>query len=177
MDADESRLNMIQLFPETSKYGMGTFAKRRPGVFQKFLELANEIMNPDSGLSQLERELIGAHVSKQFGCDFCHLGHLDTADAIGGPEVRVLLERPTPELKVLFDFADLVVGNAVTDAQVQRVLEAGYGEQAVEDVIFVASLFGFANRMVTGFGIHYVQERDQQSSRNLAKSYLMSVRR
>ena len=168
---------MIQLFPETSKYGMGTFAKRRPQVFQKFLELANEIMNPDSGLSQLERELIGAHVSKQFGCDFCHLGHLDTADAIGGPEVCVLVDQPTAQLKTLFDFADKVVGNQVTDSEVQKVLEAGYDEKAVEDVIFAASLFGFANRMVTGFGIHYVQERDQQSSRNLAKSYLLSVRR
>jgi alkylhydroperoxidase family enzyme len=152
------RLTMIQLFPETTKYGMGTFAKRRPQVFQKFLELANEIMNVESGLSQLERELVGAHVSMKFGCDFCHLGHLDTADAIAGP-------------------ADKVVSNKVTDEEVQRVLEAGYLEKAVEDVIFAASLFGFANRMVTGFGIHYVQERDQQSSRNLAKSYLMSVRR
>jgi uncharacterized peroxidase-related enzyme len=156
---------------------MGTFAKRRPQVFQKFLELANEIMNADSGLSQLERELVGAHVSKQFGCDFCHLGHLDTADAIAGPEVRALVDQPSAALQSLFDFADRVVNNQVTDAEVQKVLEAGYSEQAVEDVIFAASLFGFANRMVTGFGIQYVQERDQQSSRNLAKSYLMSVRR
>ena len=168
---------MIQLFPETAQYGMGTFARRRPQVFLKFLELANEIMNPGSGLSQLERELVGAHVSEQFGCDFCHLGHLDTADAIAGPEVRGLFDQPTPQLKALFDFADLVVGNAVTDDAVQEMLGAGYGEQAVEDVIFVAALFGFANRMVTGFGIHYVQERDQQSSRNLATSYLLSVRR
>ncbi len=156
---------------------MGTFAKRRPQVFQKFLELANEIMNADSGLSQLERELVGAHVSKQFGCDFCHLGHLDTADALAGPEVRILVDQPSAQLRTLFDFADRVVSNQVTDAEVQKVLDAGYGEQAVEDVIFAASLFGFANRMVTGFGIQYVQERDQQSSRNLAKSYLMSVRR
>ena len=168
---------MIQLFPETTKYGMGTFAKRRPQVFQKFLELANEIMNVESGLSQLERELVGAHVSMQFGCEFCHLGHLDTADAIAGPEVRLLVGQPTAQLKILFDFADKVVGNEVTDEEVQKVLDAGYLEKAVEDVIFAASLFGFANRMVTGFGIHYVEERDQQSSRNLAKSYLMSVRR
>ncbi len=156
---------------------MGTFAKRRPQVFQKFLELANEIMNADSGLSQLERELVGAHVSKQFGCDFCHLGHLDTADALAGPEVRILVDQPSAQLRTLFDFADKVVSNQVTDAEVQKVLDAGYGDKAVEDVIFAASLFGFANRMVTGFGIQYVQERDQQSSRNLAKSYLMSVRR
>jgi len=39
------RFIVIQLFPETTKYGMGTFAMRRPQVFQKFLELANEIMN------------------------------------------------------------------------------------------------------------------------------------
>ncbi len=168
---------MIQLFPETTKYGMGTFAKRRPQVFQKFLELANEIMNVESGLSPLERELVGAHVSMKFGCDFCHLGHLDTADAIAGPEVRSLVSQPTAQLKALFDFADKVVGNEVTDEEVQKVLDVGYLEKAVEDVIFAASLFGFANRMVTGFGIHYVEERDQQSSRNLAKSYLMSVRR
>ena len=168
---------MIQLFPETTKYGMGTFAMRRPQVFQKFLELANEIMNVESGLSQLERELVGAHVSMKFGCDFCHLGHLDTAEALSGPEVRSLVDHPTERLQTLFEFADKVVSNEVTDEEVQKVLDAGYAEKAVEDVIFAASLFGFANRMVTGFGIHYVEARDQQSSRNLAKSYLMSVRR
>ena len=165
---------MIKAFPETEKFGIGAMAIRRPEIWQKFLELANEVMHVESGLSQLERELIGAYVSMKFGCDFCYLGHLDTAEELSGSEVKALVTDPSAEMKPLFDLADRVVNNEVTDAEIQQVQAAGYSEKAIEDVIFVASLFGFANRMVTGFGINYVEQRDRRSSKMLAKGYTQS---
>jgi len=110
-------------------------------------------------------------LSRQFGCDFCHLGHLDTVEAIAGPDARNLVESPTLEYAALFRFADAVAANAVTDEAFNDLMESGFDESAAQDVVFVAALFGFANRMVTGFGIHYRDERDRESSMALAKGY------
>jgi uncharacterized peroxidase-related enzyme len=163
---------MLKLFKDINEGAMRAIAGRRPNVFGAFLGLAHEIMHSDAGLSKLDRELVGAHVSKRFGCDFCHLGHLDVADEFGGTAATALVDTPTAELATLFALADKIADNAATDADVEAVLQKGFSEKAVEDVIFVTALFGFANRMVTGFGIDYVAERDRASSKALANGYL-----
>ena len=150
---------------------MRAIGGRRPNVFGAFLSLADAVMHTDSSLSQLDRELIGAHVSKRFGCSFCHLGHIDTAEAIGGDDVQAMFDQPDARLTTLFAFADKVVDNAVTDAEIASLAGEGISEAEIEDVIFVASLFGFANRMVTGFGLDYQAERDRAGSRALANGY------
>lgn len=163
---------MLSVFLDTHDHAMRAIASRRPNIFSAFLALAQEVMAADAGLSKLDRELVGAHASKQFGCSFCHLGHVDVAEEFGGREARELVDAPTPALAELYALADKVVANGVTDTDVNAVLAAGYDEKAVEDVIFVASLFGFANRMVTGFGIDYVEARDRPSSKRLAQGYV-----
>jgi AhpD family alkylhydroperoxidase len=161
------------LYQESQQYGMFTVGRRRPGVFEAFLNLAHEVMHPESAFSPLTRELLGACVSKQFGCSFCHLGHLETAYALGGEEVRSWVDRPTEELKPIFALADKVVANQVSEADIRHFLDLGYTEKHYEDIVFVCALFGFANRMVTGFGIEYNPARDEASSRYLARGYRM----
>jgi alkylhydroperoxidase family enzyme len=161
----------MQLFAESEKLGMFVVGKRKPEVFHAFLNLAHEVMHPDSAFDQLTRELLGAYVSKKFGCSFCHLGHLETAAAIGGENVKGLVDQPTEELKNLFQMADKIIENTVTIDAVEHFLAQGYTEKHYEDIVFVCALFGFANRMVTGFGIEYNPARDEQSSRYLAKGY------
>ena len=163
---------MVRQFEDTRNGAMRAIAARRPNVFGAFLGLAHEVMHSDAGLSKLDRELVGAHVSHMFGCDFCQLGHLDTAEVFGGPEVRSALEAPDARLAPLLALADRVVANTVDQSAVDAVLAAGHSEQALEDVIFVAGLFGFANRMVTGFGIEYDATRDREGSQRLAQGYL-----
>lgn len=163
----------MNLFEESKKLGIFIAGKRRPSVFDAFLNLAHEVMHPESAFSPLTRELLGAYVSKRFGCTFCHLGHLDTAMAIGGEQVKTLVDEPTAELITLFQLADKVIDNQVTEKDLKDFLEKGYTEKHYEDVVFVSALFGFANRMVTGFGVEYNQQRDEASSRYLAKGYRM----
>lgn len=163
----------MNLFEESKKLGIFIAGKRRPLVFDAFLNLAHEVMHPESAFSPLTRELLGAYVSKQFGCSFCHLGHLDTAMAIGGEQVKTLVDEPTAELTTLFQLADKIIDNKVTEKDFKDFLEKDYTEKHYEDVVFVCALFGFANRMVTGFGVEYNQQRDEASSRYLAKGYRM----
>lgn len=159
-------------FPDITQGGMRAIGARRPDVFMAFLKLADEVMHAPAGLSPLDRELLGAYVSKRFGCDFCHFGHLDTAAAIVGSEPPLSIDAPDNRLAVLFALADKVADNAVTNAEIDAVLGAEHSEQVVEDVIFVCALFGFANRMVTGFGLDYRAERDRAGSRALAQGYV-----
>jgi alkylhydroperoxidase family enzyme len=166
-------LKELSIFETSATYGIFSIAKRKPLVFDAFLNLAHEVMHPESAFEPLTRELLGAYVSKQFGCSFCHLGHLETAYAIGGEAVKSLVDNPTDELRPLFALADKVVANAVTDHDILSFLALGYTEKHYEDVVFVCALFGFANRMVTGFGIEYDANRDETSSRYLAKGYRM----
>jgi hypothetical protein len=63
------------------------------------------------------------------------------------------------------------VANAVSGEDIGQFLDLGYTEKHYEDIVFVCALFGFANRMVTGFGIEYNPARDEASSRYLANGY------
>ncbi len=165
----------IKLFQDAEKAGMFVVGQRRPAVFNAFLNLAHEVMHPESAFSPLIRELLGAYISKAFGCSFCHLGHLETAFALGGDEVRMLVENPSEELKPIYALAHKVIGNAVTEEDVANFLDLGYTEKYYEDIVLVCALFGFANRMVTGFGVEYNPKRDEASSRYLARGYKMKT--
>ena len=163
----------IKLFEESHQMGIFVVGNRRPNIFNAFLNLAHEVMHPESAFDALTRELLGAYVSKKFGCSFCHLGHLETAYAIGGDSIRSLVDEPSEELKEIFKVADLVVDNKITESIVSEFLAKGYTEKHYEDIVFVCALFGFANRMVTGFGVEYLPQRDEASSRFLARGYKM----
>jgi alkylhydroperoxidase family enzyme len=163
----------LTLFKDADKYGMFAIGRRRPAVFEAFLNLAHQVMHPESAFSPLVRELLGAYVSKRFGCSFCHLGHLETAYAIGGEQARTLVDTPSEELRPIYALADKVVANGVSQADIHQFLDLGYSEKHYEDIVFVCALFGFANRMVTGFGIEYTPARDESSSRYLANGYKM----
>ena len=163
----------IKLFQDAKKAGMFVVGQRNKAVFNAFLNMAHEVMHPESAFSPLIRELLGAYVSKQFGCSFCHLGHLETAFALGGEEVRTLVDNPSDELKPVYAFSDKVISNTVTETDLEIFLNLDYTEKHYEDIVFVCALFGFANRMVTGFGVEYNPKRDKTSSRYLAKGYKM----
>lgn len=145
--------------------------QQRPELMGAFMALCDQVMASEAALTKLERELIGAHLSRQFGCDYCHLGHLDTVEALAGPEARDTLEAPDNHMARLFDLADKIAANTLTDDDIAAAVDAGLDEREVEDVVFVTALFGFANRMVTGFGITYDRVRDRAGSMALSKGY------
>jgi len=154
------------------RMGVGAIAVARRPVWDAFSALADAVMHQDSGgLGQLERELLGAYLSKKARCTFCHLGHLDTIAELAGEEARELVEDPPPRVGPLLSLADAVAANAATDTDFERLRAEGYTPRELEDVVLVASLFGFANRMMMGFGIEYVKERDEAGSRALAHGY------
>jgi len=152
--------------------GVGAVVMSRPELWRAFLALADEVMHKERGLSKLQKELIGAYISKRSECGFCHLSHLDTVEAISGQEVRALVDEPTEELKRLFELADKIAANQAHEADFERLRQAGHDDEELEDLVFVASLFGFTTRVMTGFDIEYQRERDRSFSQSLAKGYI-----
>jgi alkylhydroperoxidase family enzyme len=160
-----------KLFQEIENSGIRGIGQRRQNVFGAFLNLVHEVMHIESAFTPLNREILGAYVSKKFGCSYCHLGHLETIFVLGGEDSKTLVDEPTEELKIMFELADKVVNNAISEQDVVDFVVKGYTEQHYEDIVFVCSLFGFANRMVTGFGLEYIASRDEAGSRYLANGY------
>jgi alkylhydroperoxidase family enzyme len=160
-----------KLFEEIGNLGMRGIGQRRQNIFGAFLNLAHEAMHTESAFIPLNREILGAYVSKKFGCSYCHLGHLETVFVLGGESSKILVDEPTEELKIVFEMADKVVENRILEQDIVDFMAKGYTEQHYEDIVFVCSLFGFANRMVTGFGLEYIASRDESGSRYLANGY------
>ncbi len=160
-----------KLFQTAARGGMRGIIQVKPNVLGAFFNLAHEVMHTASAFSPLNRELLGAYVSEKFGCSYCHLGHLDTVSALGGDDAKSLVAAPSEELKIVFAIADKVVANDISEQDVLDFMDKGFTEQHYEDIVFVCSLFGFANRMVTGFGLSYIASRDEAGSRYLANGY------
>ncbi len=155
------------------RMGVGAIAVARRPVWDAFSALADAVMHQDTGgLGQLEREILGAHVARNAACTFCHSGHLDTIAELAGEDARALVDEPPARVAPLLALADAVAANRSTEADFERLRAEGYTARELEDVVLVASLFGFATRMMMGFGIEYVRERDEAGSRALAHGYV-----
>ena len=135
-----------------------TFPKGVPAL----LAYHDAILRGPSPLSIAERELIAAYVSGLNECRFCYNAHTLYAERFGmAPEVLAglmtdLAGAPLEErLKPLLHLARKLTEDPETVAAADHaaILEAGWPEEAVADVIFVTALFNFMNRVVSGFGV------------------------
>ena len=109
-----------------------------------------------------ERELIAAYVSGLNACRFCYNAHTVYAERFGiAPEVfeaalahldtAPLEARMKPLLRLAKKLTE--TPDSVTSEDHQAIIDAGWPEEAVADVIFVTALFNFMNRVVSGFGV------------------------
>ena len=76
-------------------------------------------------------------------------------------------------MQPVLDFADkLTLSPAmVGQADVNALRDAGWSDQAVEDVIGIVSVFGLLNRVLHGFGIKGSQAHFLQTAGILAQDY------
>lgn len=114
-------------------------------------------------MTEGERELIAAHVSRLNGCTFCQRSHAAVATTLlndGGAAVSCVLDGSdseaalTPRMRALVDIASRVQvgGRSVTQDDVDRAKAAGASEDEIHDTVVVAAFFCFVNRYVDGLG-------------------------
>jgi uncharacterized peroxidase-related enzyme len=123
-----------------------------------FVNLYNDLMLAESGLSKLEREMIAVVVSSANRCYYCLTAHGAAVRQLSGdPELGEMLVQnwrsaPLPaRQRALLEFAHkLTVAPAeVGEAERATLRAAGWSERDVWDAASVTGFFNFTNRVAT----------------------------
>lgn len=142
--------------------GMPQILQHRPERFAGFLDLTQAILRGPSTLSVAERELLFAYVSALNSCSFCFGAHKAIASAFDideklldelatADEPSAAGERLLPCLRLAKKSAQSA--HRVTRADVEEMIEAGWGEEAAHEVISIAALATFSNILVSAHGV------------------------
>jgi uncharacterized peroxidase-related enzyme len=136
------------------------------------IRFTEEVMRGPSPLSLGMRELIGTFVSKRSDCLFCACAHAPVAahflsqDLV--EEVLHDLENSSLELrdKELLRYVGKVAEDpaSITAADVDRLKEVGWSEEAIYDALTVAALFKFYNAWNNGSGVRNMSAADYVGS-------------
>lgn len=148
---------------------------RDPKRYLPLLQLSADLMSGESELSRLEREAIARTVSEVNACHYCVGVHsavieeLRKAVASSGTD-------PTRDAKSLEPILAYTEKLTRTPAQIEQadvdgILNVGWSEQTVEDVINIASLFNQLNRILDGLGIKGSDDHFGQAGAMLATGY------
>ena len=148
-DAGETIPDILHLF---------RFKRRTTDHLVRFTD---EVMRGPSPLSPGIRELIGAYVSKKNQYSFCSDAHAAAAAQFLEPDLvdEVLCDLESSRLdaahKELFRYVGKLVDNpaGITAADIGRLKEAGWSEEAIYDALTVAAVFRFYNTWNAGAGV------------------------
>ncbi len=134
-----------------------------PDGLRAHFELYVSAMHRPSPLSKMERELVGAVVSRLNGCAYCLSHHAaglrrllpddrrDLALAVQGGEEA---EHLTPRERAMLEFAERVAlkPSEARSEHVSALREAGLTDREILDLTQVIGYFAFANRIVLALG-------------------------
>ena len=135
---------------------------RSPELFEPLHAFGEAVMRGASPFLPGERELMAAFVSRLNGCRFCELAHATAAAHFGedaGLVARLVEDVETSgiaePLRPVFRYLrTLTLTPADTAAEeVRAMLDAGWGEEAVENANLVCGYFSLMNRLVEGLGL------------------------
>lgn len=123
-----------------------------------FIDMANDLMQGDSGLSKLEREMIATAVSAVNHCHYCLTAHgAGVRFRSGDPEMGELIVQNyraadlEPRQKAMLDFAvKLTVRPAeIEEADREALREAGFTDRDIWDIAAVAGFYNMSNRIAS----------------------------
>lgn len=146
---------------------LGDVLKAFPKGVPELLAYHDVILRGSSPLKIAERELIAAYVSGLNACRFCYNAHTVYAERFGiEPQVfeaalahldtAPLDGRMKPILRLAKKLTE--APESVVAQDHQAIIEAGWPQEAVADVIYITALFNFMNRVVSGFGVEAFDE-------------------
>jgi uncharacterized peroxidase-related enzyme len=140
--------------------GIRSLVLYRPDTGEHLYALAQALLRGPSPLTEAERELIAAFVSRLNACTFCTESHAAAARFLyrdQGDVVDVALDNytqaPLPEKpKSLLAIAEAVQRDArtVTHDLVERARAAGAADRDIHDTVLIAATFCLFNRYVDG---------------------------
>ena len=140
----------------------------RPHTLEGHMALYKNVLHHSA--NQLEKhwlEAIGVYVSLLNRCEYCVEHHYQGYKRLLGDEQRARKVRQAMEAndlatvfsdsqRTLFDYARklTLAADKLSEADVDRMREAGYDDGQVLEVNQVTAYFNYANRTVSGLGVN-----------------------
>ena len=135
----------------------------RPEKLRTFISKYNELMlNDDTTLTRLEREMIAVVVSSYNHCVYCITSHSQAVrEYSSDPMLADILvtnyssAELTNRQRAMLDYAWKMTANVAEtgDAERQQLFDAGFTAEEIFDITDIVAYFNYTNRMTHGLGI------------------------
>lgn len=130
--------------------------------FDRWRAHFDDLMQPSAGLGKAEREMISVVVSMQNQCLYCLTAH--------GFAVRALLKDPVKGDRItmdhhraglsekqvaMLDYAVRITNDpaSCSEGDLDELRDIGFTDEDIWDIIEIAAMFNFTNRLASGAGI------------------------
>jgi uncharacterized peroxidase-related enzyme len=134
----------------------------RPSRLAAWMNHFDAVMTPSESLPNAEREMIAVAVSMANACSYCLVAHgfsvrKLTRDPVNGDLITLDYKRAeiTPRQRAILDYARKLTARPgeceKTDLEALRA--HGLSDEDLWDVIEIAAMFNFTNRMAHGTGM------------------------
>ena len=134
----------------------------RPEHFRRWFSYFRELMQGESDLTPAEREMISVVVSSENHCLYCLVSH--GADLRVALNDEVLGDRITLDYRraglderttAMLDYAVKITRTPVecNQADIQRLRDLGFSDEAILDIAEIAAMFNFTNRVASATGM------------------------
>ncbi|MHA4894330.1 carboxymuconolactone decarboxylase family protein [Pedobacter sp. PWIIR3] len=141
--------------------GIRSLVMFRPETGKYLYALAQELLRGESPLSEADRELIAAHVSKRNDCFFCMSSHAAAARCLYGEEDEAVVDdvlkdaqlaKVSEKMKALLHIAGKVqiLGKEVKQEDIDQAKLKGASDKEIHDTVLIAAAFCMFNRYVDG---------------------------
>ena len=140
--------------------GIRSLVMFRPETGKPLYELAQVLLRGESTLSEAERELIAAWVSKRNETMFCMMSHAAASRALYGDDKTIVDDvlkdiqhaNISNKMKALLNIAGKVqiLGSAVTQQDIDAARHEGATDKEIHDAVLIAAAFSMFNRYVDG---------------------------
>ncbi len=134
-----------------------------PALLRHMTGLAEGMLFVDGFLLRRHKEMIATLVSRENACPYCADSHGYFLRTLGGSAEQLAAIEAldlnsaafTPQEQALLVFVDKITraSHTVHRGDVERLIEAGWGESQIAETIHIAALFATFNRIVNAFGL------------------------
>jgi uncharacterized peroxidase-related enzyme len=165
--------------------GIRSLVMFRPETGKPLYELAQVLLRGDSPLSEAERELIAAYVSRRNDTMFCMMSHAAAARELYGDDKNIVDDvlkdmqqsQVSDKLKALLNIAGKVqvLGKEVTGEDIAAARKLGANDREIHDTVLIAAAFSMYNRYVDGLASFTPTDPDvyEEMGKRMAKGYML----
>ncbi|MEO7047609.1 MAG: peroxidase-related enzyme [Ferruginibacter sp.] len=165
--------------------GIRSLVMFRPETGKPLYELAQVLLRGESPLTEAERELIAAYVSKRNDTMFCMMSHAAASRELYGDDKNIVDDvlqdmqhaQVSDKLKALLHIAGKVqiLGKEVQPEDIEAARKLGANDREIHDTVLIAATFSMYNRYVDGlasFTPTDPQEYEAMGKRMAEKGYV-----